>query len=111
LQDFDIYPTFIEQWTEQNNKFNDDFYLYSTLNHAISDKEDDRWEYCNFDYSGSNVGFPRDCSVSVFPATNEWITEKADGEPGFGSRKHYKFDIVGLKGKDGKWSTTDDLNF
>lgn len=37
----------------------EDFDIYSSLEEALADKRP--WKFCNFDYSGGNVGFPRDC--------------------------------------------------
>jgi len=35
------------------------FNIYSSLEEALDNVKP--WEFCNYDYSGGNVGFPRDC--------------------------------------------------
>jgi len=67
--------------------------MYSKLSDALVNR--DPWKFCNFDWSGGNVGFPRDCGPETEAAV-QWITEKEGGTPGYGSREHYKFEIVAI---------------
>ena len=98
LKTFNIYDTFIQQWSEQDNKYGTDFLMYSTLTDALQDRNE--WKFCNFDWRGGNVGFPRDCGPER-EASMQWNTWKADDTAGYGSREHYKFEIVAI----------DDLHF
>ena len=50
------------------------FYLYSSIDDALADYN--RWGFCNFDYSGGNVGFPRDCGPYDDPVTDQWNSYK-----------------------------------
>ena len=60
LGDFDIYNTFIHQWTSENNEMGTHFNLYSTLEDALSNKNE--WKYCNYyNHLGGQIGFPRNC--------------------------------------------------
>ena len=82
--------------------------MYSSLDDALASRN--QWSWCNYDMS--NVGFPRDCGQSALTrGSNQWITEKQDGQPGFGSREHYKFEIIAIEGNDGKVASVDDINF
>eukprot|EP00941_MAST-03F_sp_MAST-3F-sp1_P002444 g2444.t1 len=45
---FDPYGKLLLSWTEEDNKFNEDFELYSDWNAAVKGKVSERWQFCNF---------------------------------------------------------------
>lgn len=78
--------------------------MFSTLENALEDK--DPWAYCNFDYYGGNVGFPRDCGPYKDMAegiSNQWNTFKSSGSDAYGSRLEYQFQLVAVDDK--YWSS------
>jgi hypothetical protein len=55
--------TFMSDWNSQNNQFNEDFKLYSSLQDALTDSN--AWAAC--DFQKTNVGFPGHCQISADP--------------------------------------------
>ena len=79
----------------------EDFNLYSSLEDALHDLKP--WQFCNYDYSYGNVGFPRDCGPHE-ASSNQWNTFKPNGADAFGSKLQYQFQIVAI---DDKYYSSD----
>ena len=52
-----FHDTLMNNWFDRDNKFNDDFALYSIYIDAFYGEK--MWTFCNF--NDHNIGFPRDC--------------------------------------------------
>eukprot|EP00746_Dinoflagellata_sp_MGD_P123905 gnl/MRDRNA2_/MRDRNA2_58510_c0_seq1.p1 gnl/MRDRNA2_/MRDRNA2_58510_c0~~gnl/MRDRNA2_/MRDRNA2_58510_c0_seq1.p1 ORF type:complete len:1197 (-),score=158.22 gnl/MRDRNA2_/MRDRNA2_58510_c0_seq1:96-3488(-) len=65
---FDAYDQMLVMWSSENNTFNVDFELYSTVVDAVMGRR--KWNSCTtFNIEG--VGFPGDCGRDA-PSENQW---------------------------------------
>lgn len=55
-----VLDMFMNGWASFENILNEDFEMYSTYQDALDGTN--KWMFCNYDYVGHPVGFPRDCA-------------------------------------------------
>tara|TARA_B100001094_G_C18194140_1_gene809403 strand:- start:2096 stop:4192 length:2097 start_codon:yes stop_codon:yes gene_type:complete len=93
--DFSIYKLMIKSFTKEKNILGKDFNLYSTMNDYL--KKVNKWHFCNYDETKSNIGFPKDCGEEE-AIINRWARNPIYGN--CSQITDFKFSILDVKNKE-----------